>query len=221
MVLVAQRFDVFLDRFQIGPGADFVERIEDELVDKAMVVVIETERSVMSRWVNQELNTARARGLGCVAVNLTGAPEFSEIASPARCRVDDDAEIARFIVAQHRLNSSLDVSRSSIDSCLTRRRRRCPAQRHANSLRLPGDTRNGDTCAFIVRPRPADLHRFRLADQTERADQQIARSWSYTHARSGPIAAVTCSGLETAEIVEVDEGRSNDEILDIVEGDDD
>ena len=79
--------------------------------------------------------------------------------------------------------------------------------------------RNGDTCAFIVRPRRADLHRFRLADQTERADQQD-RKIVVVHPR--PIRADRRGDLlwlgERAEIVEVDEGRSNDEILEIVEG---
>ena len=69
-ILNAQRYDVFLDRFRLAPGVDFYERIEDELVDKAMVVVVETPGALASPWVRYEVNTAITRRLGVVALNL-------------------------------------------------------------------------------------------------------------------------------------------------------
>jgi hypothetical protein len=62
-ILTELRFDVFLDRFRIPPGADFIERISDELIDKAMVVVVETAgavglRSTMSNHEQQNYSGA-------------------------------------------------------------------------------------------------------------------------------------------------------------------
>jgi hypothetical protein len=72
--LSAARFDVFLDRFKLPPGEDFVERIEDEILDKSMVVVVETEVAARSEWVRHEVAVAVKRGLGLAAVNLGAAP---------------------------------------------------------------------------------------------------------------------------------------------------
>jgi TIR domain len=57
------RFDVFLDRFRLAPGVDFVERIVDELVDKAMIVAVDTRHAVRSSWVRHEVATAVNRRL--------------------------------------------------------------------------------------------------------------------------------------------------------------
>jgi TIR domain len=47
-LLTRLRFDVFLDRFRRNPGVDFIERIADELADKAMIAVVETPHAVRS-----------------------------------------------------------------------------------------------------------------------------------------------------------------------------
>lgn len=106
--LTRRQFDCYLDRFRTLPGDDFVERIDDELADKAMVVVIETAGSVASTWVLFEVLTARARGYGLVAVNVDGEPEHPLIPESLRCRVkrlDDEgvADAYRFVQSAHRL----------------------------------------------------------------------------------------------------------------------
>jgi hypothetical protein len=73
------RFDVFLDRFRIEPGADVLVRIQDEILDKWMVVVIETPAALRSDWVRQQVNVAAARRLGLAAVNLGRSETIREI----------------------------------------------------------------------------------------------------------------------------------------------
>ena len=68
--LAERRFDVYLDRFRTPPSADFVERIDDELRDKAMVVVVETPGAIASTWVLQEILTAKYRRFGLLALNI-------------------------------------------------------------------------------------------------------------------------------------------------------
>lgn len=65
-------FDVFLDRFRIPVGVDFEAYLEDELRDKAMVVVIESADILQSRWTVGEIVFAFLNRLGLFAVHLPG-----------------------------------------------------------------------------------------------------------------------------------------------------
>ena len=85
-VLTEHRFDVFLDRFSLEPAADFKERIEQELVDKAFVIVVETNTVEKSEWIEHEVGFARTHGLGVAAVNA-GAPAAFGIAEAQRLRL--------------------------------------------------------------------------------------------------------------------------------------
>jgi hypothetical protein len=102
--LAAQRFDVYLDRFRTPPSTDFVERIDDELRDKAMVVVVETAASVASTWVLQEVLTAKRRGYGLLAVNVGGRPRHPEISDRRRLSlpVYDGAAVYAAVERLHR-----------------------------------------------------------------------------------------------------------------------
>ena len=102
-LLSAARFDVFLDRFKLPPGQDFVERIEDEIVDKSMVVVVETAAAARSEWVRHEVTVAVKRGLGIAAVNLGDDPVIPGIAEGFRLRAADDTALAEFLLLQHRV----------------------------------------------------------------------------------------------------------------------
>ena len=84
--LAGRRFDVFLDRFVLAPGVDFIERIEDELLDKAVILVVETHGAMTSAWVQREITTAINRGLTVLAYNVDATPGFPEIAEAYRCR---------------------------------------------------------------------------------------------------------------------------------------
>ena len=67
-------FDVFLDHFRIPPGVNFQSRLTQELGDKSMVLVLESEHLLDSQWVLYEINVAKSCGLGVYALNFAGAP---------------------------------------------------------------------------------------------------------------------------------------------------
>jgi hypothetical protein len=99
------RFDVFLDRFRTPPGTDFVERIEDELIDKSMVVVVETPKSVASAWVRHEVATARRLRLGLAAINDGSVAGFTGVGSPRRYQYAGSfspSNAAEFVIQRHR-----------------------------------------------------------------------------------------------------------------------
>lgn len=206
-VLTEHRFDVFLDRFRIPPGADLLERISDELIDKAMVVVVETPGSVASPWVRYEVSTAVTRRLGVAAVNLVNAPPMQSIDRSARCVVDDDDRLATFVLDQHRrqLTGKRRILLESVWRSLTLHNDPADVQPAAGGFRVR--TGSPGEYAIAVHTRPADLHRFRLAHeraagsrpvvihpQPERADRRHDLRWL---------------GREVG-IADVDEGRIDD-----------
>ena len=67
--LTTARFSVFLDAFDLDPGVDFSERIEHELMERALLVLIETPAALASRYVIQEeVKFALTHRLGIVSV---------------------------------------------------------------------------------------------------------------------------------------------------------
>jgi TIR domain-containing protein len=86
--LEKHRFAVFLDRFRMLPGADFQERLTDELAHKSMVLVLESPTILLSPWVGHELTFARVHELGRLAVQLPGAVLVPWIDSELRVMVD-------------------------------------------------------------------------------------------------------------------------------------
>lgn len=65
-------FDVFLDHFRIPPGVNFQSRLSQELGDKSMVLLLESERLDESQWVAHEIAVAKACGLGLLGLLLPG-----------------------------------------------------------------------------------------------------------------------------------------------------
>lgn len=110
--LARRRFDVYLDRFLTAPSTDFVERIDDELRDKAMVVVIETEESAKSTWVLQEILTAKFRGYGLLAINIDNARTNPLIGEGRRLRLPAfDEESICAAVERHYRTAVVDQRR--------------------------------------------------------------------------------------------------------------
>jgi len=68
--LSKERFDVFLDRFSIPPGLNFKTRLRQELVDKAMLLVVESSSAWQSSWIRYEVAYARKHRLGRLALAL-------------------------------------------------------------------------------------------------------------------------------------------------------
>jgi hypothetical protein len=206
-VLERMRFDVFLDRFRLPPGSDFLERIQDEILDKAMVVVIETPRAIRSHWVRQEVSVAAARRLGLAAVNLGGSDVVREVDELARCRIDDDDEIARFLVEQHRVQllDRREALRESVYQAL-RHAGLSPSAiteaPHGFVVDEPGRRR-----VLGLSVRPADLHRFRTAyEQANGAEAYLVHPQPAHHRRRRDLGWL--SGL--SQVVEIDEGRIDD-----------
>lgn len=70
--LAQARFDVFLDRFTVPPAVDFQVRLEEDLGDKAFLVLIESPGLRTSRWVEHEIAYAHAHRIGILAVTIPG-----------------------------------------------------------------------------------------------------------------------------------------------------
>lgn len=77
-------FDAFLDHFRIRPGVNFQSRLTQELGDKSMVLLIESDHLQESNWVLHEINVAKECGLGLCAINLDGAPEVDGVDDEVR-----------------------------------------------------------------------------------------------------------------------------------------
>lgn len=163
-ILTELRFDVFLDRFQIPPGADFIERISDELTDKAMVVVVETAEALRSDWVRYEVWEAESRRLGLAAVNLTGVPPIQGIDEMGRCRDPDRDVLKKFLLEQHRTQMSEKRQNlmQSVWRALSRELGRASVRPRADGFRVEAPSAH---YGIAVQTRPADLHRFRLTHE--------------------------------------------------------
>jgi hypothetical protein len=70
--LVHQGFEVFLDQFSIPPGYDFQRRLGQELQDKSMVVVLESEHVRDSKWTQHEIDFAKRHRLGLLSIRMPG-----------------------------------------------------------------------------------------------------------------------------------------------------
>lgn len=70
--LVQRQYEVFLDRFAVPPGVDFQDRLDQDLGDKAFVVLLESENVRKSRWVEHEVSYALSHGISILAVTLPG-----------------------------------------------------------------------------------------------------------------------------------------------------
>jgi TIR domain len=205
--LARKRFDVFLDRFRLDPGSNFIERIEDEILDKSMVVVIETPKAIDSQWVRKEVDIAIARRLGLVAVNTIRSEVIREIDEPSRCRIDDDRRIADFLVEQHRVQllERREALRQAVYDALV----------HAGLARgeiseAPSGfavDRPGRRRTVAVSTRPADLHRFRVADQLAGgAEAYLVHPQPALERRRRDLKWLS----DVSKVIEVDEGRINE-----------
>ena len=82
--LCHQGFDVFLDHFRIPPGVNFQSRLTQELGDKSMVVLIESEHILDSEWTTYEIGVAKTCSLGIFAIHVPNGPYVPGIDSAIR-----------------------------------------------------------------------------------------------------------------------------------------
>ncbi|SHH79391.1 TIR domain-containing protein [Chryseolinea serpens] len=79
-------FDVFLDRFSIGPGIHFQNRLYQELSDKAFFLALETEHYLLNDtpWIEMEIAFAKTHKLALMAVNIDRNVKLKSIDDPYR-----------------------------------------------------------------------------------------------------------------------------------------
>jgi hypothetical protein len=68
--LTHEGFEVFLDRFSLPPGYDFQRRLDQELEDKSMVVVLESKYIRDSEWTQHEIDFAKRHRLGIATLRM-------------------------------------------------------------------------------------------------------------------------------------------------------
>lgn len=91
--LLDNGWDVFLDRFNVPPAADFQKRLFQELADKAFVLLLETPDAAGSAWVEQEIAFAHNHRLGLMSIALADtAPHelFPALLDDLRRRLEPD-----------------------------------------------------------------------------------------------------------------------------------
>ncbi|HYJ87000.1 MAG TPA: toll/interleukin-1 receptor domain-containing protein [Pyrinomonadaceae bacterium] len=93
--LTMEGFDVFLDRSSVPGGVQFQERLMQDLVDKAMVVFLNSAGVNQSKWVAEEIATIKTYRLGLLELCFPGVPKRLDIDSDfTRELADKDLESA-------------------------------------------------------------------------------------------------------------------------------
>jgi hypothetical protein len=78
-----KNFDVYQDRFRGMPGVNFRVRLDQELRDKATVLLLESPGLSQSVWVPYEIASAKLLRLGILALSLPQAPDMLGVPTPA------------------------------------------------------------------------------------------------------------------------------------------
>ena len=76
--LQERQFDVFLDRFTVPPGADFQRRLTEDLADRAFLLLLESDGTRDSEWVQYEINYALTHRIGTLAVTMPNVAKDRE-----------------------------------------------------------------------------------------------------------------------------------------------
>jgi hypothetical protein len=85
--LTEEGFDVFLDRTSVPVGVQFQERLKQDLVDKAMVVFLNSEGVSKSKWVAEEIATIKTYRLGLLELSFPLAQKRPDIDADFRQEV--------------------------------------------------------------------------------------------------------------------------------------
>lgn len=190
--LAQRQYDVFLDRFSVPPGIDFQKRLDQDLGDKAFVVLFESENVRESRWVEHEVSYALGHAISILAVTLPGLAKrhlVPAIDDSFRVRLDArDLDGNSSELNEGGLRTILDRIEWAHARALRRRRKKLIGSLR-KSLELTGHDldpveewtvlakKNDDRRIYSVtprRPRPEDLFALhgikgRLASQMPRA----------------------------------------------------
>jgi hypothetical protein len=170
-------FDVFLDHFRIPPGVNFQSRLTQELGDKSMVLLLESEHILDSPWITYEINVAKTCGLGMFALHLPGGPRVAGVddrvrkelsppdfdggsfSSGATLKVGSLATVVQTVKSEHdrALIRRRQILRDSFVGALRRVGLRAEPFEATGALRVQSG--NKDYMVWLT-PRPADLADF-------------------------------------------------------------
>ena len=186
--LVQRRFDVFLDRFSIEPGADFQRRLDEDLGDKAFLLVLESSDLYQSQWVRHEISYAHSHRIEMLALTLPNIDQASLIPTiddAFRLRLRDEQISSQGVLTSDALAVILEKDELAHARALRRRREQILGS-ITEKLRMDGCTcrLEADWCVFASkttgqsglfwvtprRPEPMDF--FSLSRQYERVMQR-------------------------------------------------
>ena len=121
--MVQRGFDVFLDRFSLYPGDRFPDRIKENLADKALLLLLESNRLHESEWVQREIEYATHNRIRTLALNLPDCENnVSKIDESYRIRVEDNNLTKQGTMTQEALRRTLDNIELVHASALLKRR---------------------------------------------------------------------------------------------------
>ena len=174
--LVQRRFDVFLDRFSVEPGADFQRRLQEDLRDKAFVLLLESSGLRESKWVRHEIAYAHARRIQMLALTLPDTDRKSQeraIDDAFRRHLSQHDVLPNGTLAPDALRKTLDTIEFAHARALRRRREQILGS-VTEKLRVDGCTchRADDWCVLATgvngeaelfwvtprRPEPGDFY---------------------------------------------------------------
>ena len=212
--LTQRRFDVFLDRFSIEPGVDFQHRLEEDLGDKAFLLLLESENLNESRWVQYEIAYALAKRIQIMALTFPCANRSSQ--------VPEIDEAFRLRLGTEDVSNSESLSDQALDKVVARieleharalrRRREQILGSVTEKLRIEGCTckptgnwtilasnGSGQSGLFLASPRhPVPKDFFLLSRQRERLESSTG-----------------CDSLQTSVVHDIE--RLPDEYKDLLD----
>lgn len=110
--LVQRGFDIYLDRFSWTAGRQFPTEIAEQMADKGVVLLLESQKLYRSRWTQWELSFARSYHIGIVALNVDAAAHQPGINRADRKSINLKAgklsdpkvdEVVAFVLRRHSL----------------------------------------------------------------------------------------------------------------------
>ncbi|MCC6279287.1 MAG: toll/interleukin-1 receptor domain-containing protein [Saprospiraceae bacterium] len=170
-------FEVFLDQFSIRPGVNFQNRLEQELADKAMIVMLESQDFLESRWVQEEIAFAKKNRLGVMALNIDGAKPVKSIDDEFRIKLTPTDFISEKRLSDDALKDTI-ARVNDVHSLALFRKKNYMVQNVLLALKRNGGNPDFDTQGFVsvsnskgtqgykiwVTPRPPKIQDFYYSD---------------------------------------------------------
>ena len=187
--LVQQRFDVFLDRFSLEPGADFQRRLEEDLSDKAFLLLLESDQLQHSKWVRHEIAFAHSRRIQILVLTLPDCTKHVRTIDNAfRHRLTADEISTDGTLTSPALERTLETIEHSHARAIRRRREQILGS-VTEKLRIDGckchpaadwcilaTSPNGESGLFWVTPRRPELGDFYALSQEH---QRVTREGGF------------------------------------------